>query len=93
MRLLGRLNWWAPYSPVRACAGGVTAVGVEDRAEQRGDHPLLILAVGKQPIGPRSFLTICSGVCLLPFITVTSSPIRAIVILTTAGPVSGGHVT
>ena len=41
----------------------------------------------------RSFLTICSGVCLLPFMRVTSSPTRAIVTLTTAGPVSGGQVT
>jgi hypothetical protein len=40
----------------------------------------------------RNFLTICSGECLFPFNRVTSSPIRAIVTLTTAGPDSGGHV-
>src|SRR5207247_456663 len=39
-----------------------------------------------------NFLTICSVECLLPFIKATSSPIQAIVTLTTAGPDSGGHV-
>ena len=32
---------------------------------------------------PAAFLTICSGVCLFPFMKVTSSPVRAIVTPTT----------